>query len=156
MTGLVEAARDIAQECFLQVLRRANRFNPARGTLRTYLYMAVRNLALAEIRKGGTMQGLDSLASDVPETKPGPEHVLLEIELSAVVQRAISSLPEGQRAALMLFEYEELSLEEIAGVLEIEAGAVKSRIHRARENLKRLLAPYFASYGEAPIERSET
>jgi hypothetical protein len=61
------------------------------------------------------------------------------------VAHAVLALPPFQREALILFEYEELSLEEIAAIAGIEAGAVKARLHRARETLRRRLAPLMAA-----------
>jgi RNA polymerase sigma-70 factor (ECF subfamily) len=61
------------------------------------------------------------------------------------VARAVVALPPFQREALILFEYEELSLEEIAAVAGIETSAVKARLHRARETLRRQLAPLIAA-----------
>ena len=57
-------------------------------------------------------------------------------------------LPELQREALILFEYEDLSLNEIAAVVEADVGAVKARLYRARESLKRALRPYLSSNRE--------
>jgi RNA polymerase sigma factor (sigma-70 family) len=62
-------------------------------------------------------------------------------ETAEVVGAAVRMLPPLQREVLILAEYEELSLEEIARAVESEIGTVKSRLHRARENLKRMLAP---------------
>jgi RNA polymerase sigma-70 factor (ECF subfamily) len=57
----------------------------------------------------------------------------------------VAQLPELQREALILFEYEGFALNEIAHIVNADVGVVKSRLHRARESLKRLLAPYSAS-----------
>jgi RNA polymerase sigma-70 factor (ECF subfamily) len=62
-------------------------------------------------------------------------------EISHIVAEAVRGLPLLQREVLILAEYEELSLEEIARAVESEVGTVKSRLHRARENLRRMLAP---------------
>ena len=74
--------------------------------------------------------------------------VIIEIASQADVDREslqpideVAPLPPLQREALILAEYEELSLEEIARAVESETGTVKSRLHRARENLRRMLAP---------------
>jgi RNA polymerase sigma-70 factor (ECF subfamily) len=64
------------------------------------------------------------------------------MELSAIVQAAISALPPLQREAIVLCEFEELSLDEAAAVVGADVGTVKSRLHRAREGLRRSLAPY--------------
>jgi RNA polymerase sigma-70 factor (ECF subfamily) len=62
-------------------------------------------------------------------------------EIAEIVGRAVHALPPLQREVLILAEYEELSLEEIARAVDSEIGTVKSRLHRARENLRRMLAP---------------
>jgi RNA polymerase sigma factor (sigma-70 family) len=62
-------------------------------------------------------------------------------EIANIVAEAVKALPLLQREAVILAEYEELSLEEIARAVDSEVGTVKSRLHRARENLRRMLAP---------------
>jgi len=62
-------------------------------------------------------------------------------EITEIVGAAVRSLPALQREVLILSEYEGLSLEEVSRVVESEVGTVKSRLHRARENLRRILAP---------------
>jgi RNA polymerase sigma factor (sigma-70 family) len=64
-----------------------------------------------------------------------------------MVARAVAALPALQREALILAEYEEMSLEEIGKATGAEMAAVKSRLHRARENLRRVLAPLLESRG---------
>jgi RNA polymerase sigma factor (sigma-70 family) len=140
LTNSATAAEDITQECFLGLLNAPGRFDPGKGSLRTYLYAAARNHA----RKyhwlhEGELDLDDTGIDDAPE----PSQMFLQQELSQVVQQAVSALPLPQREALVLFQYEELPLEEIAAVLGIDAGAVKSRLHRARARLKRILTPYF-------------
>ena len=68
---------------------------------------------------------------------------VLDDELSGEVQRAVASLPPLQREALILFEYEELTLIEVAAVVGADVGTVKGRLFRARETLRRELAQYF-------------
>lgn len=140
LTNSVAAAEDITQECFLGLLDAPERFDIAKGSLRTYLYGAVRNHA----RK---YHGFRDGEVDLEDMEIGDpvelSQAFLEQEQSEVIRRAISSLPLPQREALILFQYEELPLEEVAAILRIEVGAVKSRLHRARARLKRILAPYF-------------
>jgi RNA polymerase sigma-70 factor, ECF subfamily len=158
MTGSVEAGEDLTQECFVRVLRSAQQFDPRRGSLRVYLYATVRNLAIREAQKHSSELANRRLAVPVTTLRQdvaddagvealdgalGPEDLLLGLEASEVVKSAVWMLPAAQREALILVEYEDLSLDETAQVLEIDVGAVKSRVHRARENLKVLLAPYF-------------
>lgn len=140
LTNSFAAAEDITQECFLGLLDTPRRFDPAKGPLRTYLYGAVRNLAR---KHHGLLDG--DVELEDAEIDDGAElpRVFLQQEQSQVIQQAISDLPLPQREALVLFQYEELALEEIAAILGIEVGAVKSRLHRARARLKRILTPYF-------------
>ena len=74
-----------------------------------------------------------------------PLRRLLDEELAARVRDAVFGLPELQREALILYEYEGLSLNEIAAVVEADVGAIKARLYRARESLKRVLRPYLNS-----------
>ena len=71
----------------------------------------------------------------------GEQHV--DAELTAEVRRAIASLPPLQREALVLFEYEDLSLAEIAAVVGADSNAVKARLFRARDKLRASLGRYF-------------
>jgi RNA polymerase sigma-70 factor (ECF subfamily) len=139
LTNSTAAAEDITQECFLGLLNAPGRFDPSKGSLRTYLYGAVRNHA----RKH---RGLRDGEVDLDETEideaPEPSRAFLQMEQSQVIQQAISTLPPQQREALILSQYEELPLAEIAVILGIDVGAVKSRLHRARARLRRILTPY--------------
>ena len=68
-------------------------------------------------------------------------HSTLKAERSELVAGAMAQLPMLQREAIVLFTFEELSLEEIAKITGVDVGAVKSRLHRARESLRTALAP---------------
>ena len=140
LTGSVETAEDVLQECFLAMLEGVS-FNVDRGSLRAYLFGITRNLALKRIRL------VERESDELEDTEAGldPLESLLSAERSEVVARAVVALPHLQREAIVLFEYEELSLEEIAAVAGTEVGAVKARLHRARETLRRRLAPLLAA-----------
>jgi RNA polymerase sigma-70 factor (ECF subfamily) len=140
LTGSVATAEDVLQECFLALLEGA-RFDVDRGSLRAYLFGIARNLALKRMR----LSERESEELEETEADLDPLEDLLSAERSEVVARAVLALPPFQREALILFEYEELSLDEIAAVAGIEAGAVKARLHRARETLRRRLAPLIAA-----------
>jgi RNA polymerase sigma-70 factor (ECF subfamily) len=135
MTSSPATAEDIAQEVFLSLLRHPNRFDPARGALRPFLLGIARNLALKRWRTESRWENLEDEQFD-----PVPVNVDSG-EISEIVGGAVRSLPPLQREVIVLAEYEELSLEEIAQVVDSEVGTVKSRLHRARENLRRMLAP---------------
>jgi RNA polymerase sigma-70 factor (ECF subfamily) len=124
-------AEDIVQECFLAYLRTPGRLDPERGTVRTFLFAIARNLVFKHYRDTRDSEPLDEIA----EARFSPD-------LAVAVEQAVASLPPLQQEAVVLFEYEGMTLEEIAQVAGCDAGTVKSRLHRARERLKRVLAPY--------------
>jgi RNA polymerase sigma-70 factor (ECF subfamily) len=137
MCGSPEVAEDIAQETFLTLLRQPGKFDPSRAALRSFLLAIARNLARKQWRDDHRWDELED-----EFTVPALDLESLESrETADAVRIAVSSLPPLQREVLILAEYEELSLEEIARAVDAELGTVKSRLHRARENLKRILAP---------------
>jgi RNA polymerase sigma factor (sigma-70 family) len=141
LTSALDAAEDIAQECFLRLMRRPN-YDYARGSLRQYLYGIVRNLVRQRQEANGREVILDDEIADyTPAAQRSPDSAA-STELSVIVQAAISALPPLQREALVLCEFEELSLGEAAVIVGADIGTVKSRLHRAREGLRRSLAPY--------------
>lgn len=157
MLGSTVQAEDVAHDCFLSLIRRPEGFDETRATLRTYLLGATRNLALKSLRRQTGEVALDDLAEEPPQSETEePLRKLLDEELAFEVSRAIADLPPLQREALVLFEYEELSLREVAEIVEADVGTVKARLHRARQRLKRKLEPYWRSNPEIVVlERSE-
>jgi len=139
LTSSTAEAEDIVQECFLALLGRDS-FDAGRGSLRTYIFGIVRHLAWKRSRLlDREIEELDDRAAAID-----PLSDLLTSERAGMVERAVMMLPLLQREALILFEYEELSLEEISAITGAEVGAVKARLLRARESLRRRLAPLFA------------
>ena len=136
LTGSKAAAEDLTQECFLVLIRGAA-FDSDRGGLRTYLFGIARNLVLRRFRIS-EREAEEAAEATAPVDVLGD---LLEAERSELVARAMAQLPLLQREAIVLFTFEELSLEEIAQITGVDAGAVKSRLHRARESLRTALAP---------------
>ncbi len=140
MTGSVADAEDIVQECFLAALRPNSAYDASRTPMRTYLFGVARNQALKLLAKRTVTAEDDERVSG----EPSPERAVFHAQLEAAVARAVRRLPEGQREVLILAHYEELPLAEIARVMEIEVTAVKSRLQRARGQLKETLAAYAA------------
>ena len=134
MTSSAAVAEDIAQDVFVSLLRLPHRFDPARGTMRSFLLGVARNLALKRWRDDHRWDELDDERFVAQPVEPTHR------DIAEIVGVAVRSLPPLQREVLILAEYEELSLEEIARAVESEVGTVKSRLHRARENLRRMLA----------------
>jgi RNA polymerase sigma-70 factor (ECF subfamily) len=138
LTGSSADAEDIVHECFAGLLRPECGFDERRTALRTYLLGAVRNQAAKRFRRRE-----DARAEvDGPVDLRSPEAVALRGEMENSVARAVAGLPETQREILILAHYEQMALAEIAGVVGIEIGAVKSRLQRARETLRETLAEY--------------
>ncbi|HEX4276530.1 MAG TPA: RNA polymerase sigma factor, partial [Bryobacteraceae bacterium] len=139
----VPDAEDVTQECFLALARKPRAFDPARAQLRTWLLAVARNQLMQRRRRAA--RGALPISLDPADLAPDPEQDLIDLEIAveraAAVRNALDRLPELQREALYLFEFEGLTLAEAAAVLGIEANAVKARLFRAREQMKRLLAP---------------
>ncbi|HEX5876618.1 MAG TPA: RNA polymerase sigma factor [Pyrinomonadaceae bacterium] len=149
LLGSVELAEDVTHDCFLSLIRKPENFRPERASLKTYLYAAARNLALKHFRNQGREAEMDELTQEPQESpRRGPLRRLLDEELADQVREAVFSLPPLQREALILFEYEGLSLNEVAEIAGTDAGAVKARLYRAREGLRRFLKPYLESNNE--------
>lgn len=135
LTAREDLAEDITQECFLAFVRAPQRYDRSRGTLKTYLFAIARHLALKQYRDGREHAQLEGEEDAAVEPDVG-------WEVSSAVARAVAGLPQLQRESLILFEYEGFTLEEIAHVVSADIGTVKSRLHRARENLRHTLAAY--------------
>jgi len=144
LLGSVEAAEDVAHDCFLSLIKDPKRFDSTRASLRTYMYAAARNLAVKRYNSFARETDIEGLAEEprIAE-RHQPIRLVLDDELAGEVERAIASLPPLQREALVLFEYEDLSLAEIAVIVGADSGAVKARLFRAREKLRVRLEQYF-------------
>lgn len=141
MTGSPSVAEDVLQDVFLVLLDHPDRFDPARGGLRPFLMGIARNRILKRWREDDRWVGFEDEAYSAEPVDPARG------ELAVIVGEAVMALPPLQREALILAEYEALSLEEIARVVGSEVGTVKSRLHRARTNLRRALAPLGSANG---------
>ena len=149
LLGSEGSAEDVTHDCFLSLFQNPERFDATRGaSLRTYLFAAVHNLAMKHFRRAGREMWIDEMTDEpppqqqqTPDTQQ-PLSRLIEAELSATVRAAVENLPALQREVLILFEFEDLSLSEIAVVLDAEVNTVKSRLARGRAGLRRTLSPY--------------
>ena len=143
MLGSAPLAEDVTQECFLSILKRPGGFQSERASLRTYLCAIARHLAFKQLRRQGQETALDEPPEEATRERDALRTVIDE-EASAAVREAVLALPPLQREAVLLFEYEEMSLAEIAAISETDVGTVKSRLFRARERLRRTLSPFMA------------
>ena len=141
---------DLVQEVFLRVIRARDRSRPtARFT--PWLYRIVFNLAVNRTQRARPQVSLDAdprggdpllHADRVDPTAVDPSQGLEREDVARAVRTAIAALPEQQRIALILAKYEEQPYVEIARVLDSSEKAIKSLVHRARENLRAALAPF--------------
>lgn len=148
MLGNASEAEDIAQQVFLRVWRHAKRYRPD-AKFTTYLFTITRNLVFNESRRRKRRNEVSadereenshSLIPDDPNRQPDSE--ILHGELRAAVDKAIASLPDQQRMAVVLRRYEQMPYEDIAKVLELSVSAVKSLLFRARTTLRDSLSSY--------------
>jgi RNA polymerase sigma-70 factor (ECF subfamily) len=149
--GRPAAAEDLAQEVFLRIYRSRSRYAP-KARFRTWMFTIARNISLNEIRRSGKSEDLIrqgdpddwSSTSSSPQSgdAPGPEAELLLLERREKVHRAIATLPDNQRSAVLLRRFEDLSYAEIASVLGVSQKAVKSLLSRAKVNLRQRLAEF--------------
>ena len=150
--GATPEREDLVQEVFLRVIRARERYRPS-ARLSTWLYRIAFNLAVnrtqraqpvvsleAPLEDGGAARG--TLEGRGDESASDPSSGLERRDVVAAVRAAIEGLPDGQRMALILARYEEMPFAEIAEVLDSSEKAIKSLVHRARENLRARLAPY--------------
>jgi RNA polymerase sigma-70 factor, ECF subfamily len=129
------AADDITQDVFVTLLRHPGRFDPSRGTLRAFLLGIARNLALKQWQAAHRLEPLDDEALVGEPLDPARGDV------GELVGLAVRALPPLQREVVILAEYDGMTLAEIANAVEADVGTVKSRLQRARENLRRRLEP---------------
>src|SRR6185312_16315650 len=110
-------------------------FDPAKGAARTYFLGIVRNLVLKHYRDHRAEEQLEAAQIEPADPRPA-------LEISTAVERAVAALPLLEQEALVLFQYEGLTLAEIARVTGAEVGTIKARLHRARERLRVSLVAY--------------
>ena len=143
MLGGEADAEDIAQQVFVRVWQSAPRYNPS-AKFTTWLLTITRNLVFNEMRRRRRAP-LVPLDADDPDRAPrghpdasarSASEEAAEAELQEAITRAIASLPEAQRMAVVLRRFEEMPYEDIAKVLGTTVPAVKSLLFRARADLK--------------------
>jgi len=158
--GDSDEAEEVLQEAFISACTKMDSFE-GRSKLGTWLYRITTNAALMRLRK----QRDDTVSLDEPQdtgdgdsmprqfgdwsVEPGQE--ILSQELRQVLEQAVQTLPASLRAAFILRDIQGMSTEEAAEALEITPGALKVRLHRARLQLRELLAGYLSEHTlEAP------
>ena len=143
-------AEDVAQDIFVKIFQSLHDFRGA-SRFSTWLYRIAVNHCLNHIRRRTRQQQTMVVTEpeDWNQESPlsNPHKTLEQKERWALVQAKLQSLSPEHRTIILLRDFEGLSYEEIADVLQLESGTVKSRLHRARMELKALLEPYLAGEG---------
>ena len=147
MTGNAEDAMDLAQEAFLNAWRGLNFFK-GDSAFSTWVYRLASNACIDFLRRKKRRRDVslpmptdeeDGSRPDVPDDRFLPERELERQELRQAVADGLSQLSDEHRQVLVMRELSGLSYQEIADVLDLEAGTVKSRIARARASLRKIL-----------------
>lgn len=149
MTNQSPDTEDIAQQVFIRLWKSAERYQPT-AKFTTFLFTITRNLVFNATRKksGKNESSFDALEENWGQSiedknsESRPDKSIEQNELRQEIDRAISSLPEKQRLAVILRRYEKMPYEEIASTLEISVPAVKSQLFRARTALRESLGRY--------------
>ena len=155
MLGDRDDAEDAVQETFLNLHRHGHRFR-SESRFSTFVYRVAVNAALNRRRSQGRrrhhldeFQRGQEIGHSLPSAPRGPEDAIGGGEVKARVQRCLQTLPETLRAPVVLYDIEGMSYGEIADILQIAEGTVKSRIHRARHALRERLADLAREVGAA-------
>ncbi len=151
LTGNPDEAKDLAQEALLRAYRGFNRFQLG-TSFEKWLFRIASNLYIDKLRKQRNVrfESLDEpvptatgqIEKALPDWSTNPEDVAEQNELAGEIQAALQSLPINYRMAVVLYDLEGFSYEEISGILRCSIGTVRSRIHRGRRLLRERLTPY--------------
>ncbi len=147
-----EDAQDISQEVFLQVFKSLDDFR-GEAQLSTWIYRIAVTKSLDLIRKQNRKRRLGSVKSllrigtedgdiDIPDDRT-PETDLMREDRKEVLAQALAKLPENQRVAITLSNYEDYSNQEIADIMNTSISAIEGLLHRGRKNLRKHLTGYY-------------
>ncbi len=155
MTGREEDARDAAQDAFLTALRKLSSFR-GEAAFTTWLHRVTVNACYDLLRKRQRAPMLHQSDDDRPgpEPPPAPDHADVA-SLSVDVQRALLLVPEDFRVVMILHDVQDLAQDDVAAILQIPVGTVKSRLHRGRIALAKALGLPPRGEREAPSGPSE-
>jgi len=145
MLGDPDDAAEVAQEVFLSAYRSIAQFR-GDANFSTWLYRIAINHATTRRRSLATakQRGMDLEAHDLVDDRHlDPMGAVMQKEIQHHVQAALNSLSPNDATVILLRDLQDVPYEEVAKMLEVPVGTVKSRLHRARQILKAKLAPYF-------------
>lgn len=142
MTGNAQDAQDLAQEAFLKAWR-GLRFYKFESSFSTWLYRLTSNVCIdflrRQKRRTAVSLTMEEQELEVPDQRPVPEERMLQQEARQAVSQAMNQLEDEFRLVLTLRVLEDMSYEQIAQIMDLKVGTVKSRLARARIKLKNIL-----------------
>ncbi len=145
-------AEDVVQKAFVQAYLKLDSFR-GDSQFYTWLYEIAKNMAYSEIRGTKTTESIDKIKTDSggepSDRNQSPEGAALSQEKVDAVRAALAQLSEEHREVLLLCDIDGCPYDEIAEILHLELGTVKSRIYRARQQLKQLLDAEWGDRAEA-------
>jgi RNA polymerase sigma-70 factor, ECF subfamily len=147
MTGREDDARDATQDAFLTALRKLSSFR-GDAAFTTWLHRVTVNACYDLLRRRGRAAVLEREGEQALEPPPAPDHAD-QVDLSIDVRRALLEIPEDYRVVMLLHDVHDLPYEEVAAVVGIPVGTVKSRLHRGRVALARIMG--LGSHRERPV-----
>jgi len=147
VVGHPDRARDVVQDAFIQAIENISRFD-GKSQFFTWLYRIAFNRAMSMYRKHKSEVSLEVARENagdetMADAQDQPEDRVLQSELVEEVHQALEQLSAEHRAVIVLREIEGCEYEQMAEILEISLGTVRSRLHRARSEMRRLLRGYF-------------
>ena len=148
LTGNPHDAEDLTQEVFVRVFRSLDSFTP--GSFEGWIHRITTNLFLDKARRRSRFRFdgfIDGAEERLPSRSPSPDVSYADGQFDSDVETALAALPAEFRAAVVLCDVEGLSYDEIADVLGVKLGTVRSRIHRGRTMLRKALAHRAPSAG---------
>jgi RNA polymerase sigma-70 factor, ECF subfamily len=158
MCGRRALAEDVVQDAFVSLWRSGTRYERARGTVRAWVLGVVRNKALDAFRRETAKAGLDVHDDVAVEGMPAAELTELEVERgedAEQVRGALAQLPVEQRRVIELAYFGGFTHTEIAGILELPSGTVKSRIRLGLQKLRLSLAKPIAVASVGGMDASD-
>jgi RNA polymerase sigma factor (sigma-70 family) len=150
LTGNRHDAEDLTQEVFVRVFRSLSSYTP--GTFEGWLHRITTNLFLDQARRKAKIRFdafADGAETNIPSRGVSTDAAVLDRGFDDDVEAALAALPPDFRAAVVLCDIEGLSYDEIADVLDLKLGTVRSRIHRGRAMLRTALAHRAPATGRA-------
>ena len=172
MLGSNQEAEEVVQETYIKVHQNLDKFR-RQSSFAAWVFRIAHNICVDTLRerqrKGGfqlvaldpqgggdheeSAEGPGGVVSQVADASPCPEVELTLNEQTQLIESSLKSLPDSQRAVIVLCDIEGFSYEEIAEIVGASVGTVRSRIHYGRLKLRELLEPYFSSSNISPVGR---